>query len=135
MRKGPPDVTDDIAEIWNQTIDLTPKQVAVKIQNSTSATRNFSSKLNYGNLMKSEPLRAGSVNKIDKQDRKSIRSNSNASEIGKEKQRVLKIGDDNRYFVAQRERFNEDTKQTIQEALKPTAQGLTMKNLSSQKSG
>jgi hypothetical protein len=79
--------------------------------------------------MKSEPLRAGSVNKIDKQDRKSIRSNSNASEIGKEKQRVLKIGDDNRYFVAQRERFNEDTKQTIQEALKPTAQGLTMKNL------
>jgi hypothetical protein len=114
-RLSPPDVTDDIQQTWEDTINLVPKQKVIVVNDaihkrSTSNTVLMKNKLGVplSNLPQ-EPknsrisTRAKSISSAQKQQRDSVSFKS------------LKLSSGQTIQLPVRERFNEDTESAIKE--------------------
>lgn len=127
-RNQPPDVHDNIADVWRQTIDLTPQQKPVSFP--AFETRNKNELKSY--LKKRHESMNVTQNKfgipkdltaknLDNDDKKSTRSKSIMSskiQLKDEKQRnkTLKLLGGQTITLPMRERFNEEVESAIHES-------------------
>lgn len=113
--EAPPDVTDNIAEVWKEQINAVPDTRPNYLVDTSAfrTTKNFSATRDD-----QESLRYNQTNQ---------RSQSNAND--KETKSMLRLAGRNTIQFPRRERFNEDTESVIAEQKQKKVQKLTERQL------